>query len=216
MSLYLISKTDWFQTLKDTIKPFHDFKNKQKIAWGNVLWYVKVCIFRNCIQYTINWDKTQILKKFLSDKRTVQKMLSFSFCELQLITVLLLICNYYMSSSARFVSLKLYVRFPIFDSVSFLLNFVFLSNKMTLKLHNSFQNRKARHRFAPRPMIFKLQQEVLKFNDILVSSRSQTWPSANFFKLRKSKFWERQFFSSVVTFMSVFDISLLNKVFASY
>ena len=73
MSLYLISKTDWFQTLKDTIKPFHDFKNKQKIAWGNVLWYVKVCIFRNCIQYTINWDKTQILKKFLSDKRNVTK-----------------------------------------------------------------------------------------------------------------------------------------------
>ena len=65
-------------------------------------------------------------------------------------------------------------------------------------------------------MIFKLQQEVLKFNDILVSSSSQTWSSANFFKLRKSKFWERQFFSSVVTFMSVFDISLLNKVFASY
>ena len=42
----------------------------------------------------------------------------------------------------------------------------------TLKLHNSFQNyddRKATHSFAPRPLIFKLQQEVLKFNDICVS-----------------------------------------------
>ena len=39
----------------------------------------------------------------------------------------------------------------------------------TLKRHNSFQNynnRKARHSFAPRRLIFKLQQEVLKFSDI--------------------------------------------------
>ena len=38
---------------------------------------------------------------------------------------------------------------------------------LTLKRHNSFQNendRKATHSFAPRPMIFKLQQEVLKSN----------------------------------------------------
>ena len=37
---------------------------------------------------------------------------------------------------------------------------------LTLKRHNSFQNennRKATH-VAPRPLIFKLQQEVLKFN----------------------------------------------------
>ena len=43
---------------------------------------------------------------------------------------------------------------------------------LTLKRHNSFQNynnRKATHSFAPRPLIFKLQQEVLKFNDICVS-----------------------------------------------
>ena len=43
---------------------------------------------------------------------------------------------------------------------------------LTLKRHNSFQNknnRKATHRSAPRPLILKLQQEVLKFNDICVS-----------------------------------------------
>ena len=37
------------------------------------------------------------------------------------------------------------------------------------KRHNSFQNeinRKATHNFAPRLLIFKLQQEVLKFNDV--------------------------------------------------
>ena len=40
------------------------------------------------------------------------------------------------------------------------------------KGHNSFQlkkNRKATHSFAPRPLIFKLQPEVLKFNDICLS-----------------------------------------------
>ena len=45
-------------------------------------------------------------------------------------------------------------------------------DSLTLKRDNSFQNennRKAIHRFAPRPLIFKLQQAVLKFNDIYVS-----------------------------------------------
>ena len=51
---------------------------------------------------------------------------------------------------------------------------------LTLKRHNFFQNendRKATHSFAPRPMIFKLQQEVFKFNNIFVSwsSRKVTW-----------------------------------------
>ena len=42
-------------------------------------------------------------------------------------------------------------------------------NSLTLKRRNSFQNynnTKATHSFAPRPLIFKLQQEVLKFNNI--------------------------------------------------
>ena len=48
-------------------------------------------------------------------------------------------------------------------------------DSLTLK-HNYFQNennRKATHSFAPRPLIFKLQQEVLKFNDICVSWSSR-------------------------------------------
>ena len=40
----------------------------------------------------------------------------------------------------RFISLKLCLRFSIFDSILFLLKFVFLFNKITLKCHNSFQN----------------------------------------------------------------------------
>ena len=37
-------------------------------VWSNVFWYVKVCILWKCIQYTIHWDRTEILKKFPSDK----------------------------------------------------------------------------------------------------------------------------------------------------
>ena len=50
-------------------------------------------------------------------------------------------------------------------------------DSLTLKRHNSFQNendRKATQGFVPRPLIFKFQQEVLKFNDICVS-----WSSPN-------------------------------------
>ena len=43
---------------------------------------------------------------------------------------------------------------------------------LTIKHNNSFQNEnniKAAHSFAPKPLISKLQGEVLKFNDIFVS-----------------------------------------------
>ena len=43
---------------------------------------------------------------------------------------------------------------------------------LTLKRHNSPQNennRKATHNFAPRPLIFKFQQELLKFIYIFMS-----------------------------------------------
>ena len=43
-------------------------KTSNKSVWGNVFWYVKVCIFSKSIQYPIHWDKTKILKKFHSDK----------------------------------------------------------------------------------------------------------------------------------------------------
>ena len=43
-------------------------KSSNKSVWSNDFWFVKVCIFWKCIQYTIHWDKIQILKKFPSDK----------------------------------------------------------------------------------------------------------------------------------------------------
>ena len=53
-------------------------------------------------------------------------------------------------------------------------------DSLTLKRHNTFQNknnRKATHSFAPRPLIFKLQQEVLKLKDTCVSwsPKKRTW-----------------------------------------
>ena len=58
---------------------------------------------------------------------------------------------------------------------------------LTLKRHNSSQNknsRKAIHSFAPRPLISKLQQEVLKFNDTCLNwSSPKTDEETNFFNL---------------------------------
>ena len=72
-------KEDYQAVVTDTLKAIIDFKSKQKSVWSNVFWYVKVCIFRNGIQYTIHSDKTQMLKKFLRTKQAVQKMPFFSF-----------------------------------------------------------------------------------------------------------------------------------------
>ena len=108
-------------------------------VWSNVFSYEKVYIFWTFIQYTIHWDKTQMLKKFSLDKTNVTKTALF-------ITVLLLIFNSYTSWSTYFIYLKLCVEFFYFDSVSFLSNF-FLTKSMdflTLKLHNSFQNKNKR------------------------------------------------------------------------
>ena len=61
-------------------------------------------------------------------------------------------------------------------------------DSLTLKRHNSFQNknnRKATHSFAHRPLFFKLQQQVRKFNDICVSSSStNTGLEINFLTLK--------------------------------
>ena len=43
-------------------------ESSNKSVWSNVFWSVKVCIFWKCVQYTIHWEKTQILKKFPLNK----------------------------------------------------------------------------------------------------------------------------------------------------
>ena len=58
--------------------------------------------------------------------------------------------------------------------------------------HDSFQtenNRKTTHSFAPRPLIFKLQQEVLKFSDICLSwSSPKSDLETNFSNLKNRSF----------------------------
>ena len=111
-------------------------KTSNKSVWSNVFWYVKVYIFQKCIQYTIHWDKTQMLKKFSLDKINGRE------------SALVLLSggpthySFNISWSTRFVSLKLIFNFRF----RFVLKFMCLFNKMTLKLtlalkrQNSFQN----------------------------------------------------------------------------
>ena len=81
------------------------------------------------------------------------------------------------------------MRFSVFDSASFLLNFIFLLNKehglFEFKRHNSFENKsngKDTNSFVSRRLIFKLQQEVWKFNEL-----PKDISGDDVFKLRKSK-----------------------------
>ena len=77
-----------------------------------------------------------------------------------------------MSWSTESVSLKLWVGFSIFDSVSFLLKFLFLFDRthglLTLKRHNS--KIKTKEKLHTNFFLdLWLQQEVLKFNNICVN-----------------------------------------------
>ena len=129
-------------------------------------------------------------------------MHSFFFCEIQLMTVLFLIDISYTSWSTWFSSLKLCLGFFIFDSILFLLNFVFWSimDSLTLKRHNAFKIK-----IIEKPHTFLLS--VLWFlgcNKKFEDSMIPTWVAApqkltlnNLFKLVKSKFWVRHFISKV-------------------
>ena len=61
-------------------------------------------------------------------------------------------------------------------------------DSLTLKRHNSFQtknNRKATHSSAPRSLIFKLQLEVWKFNDLetnCLNLENQSFDNVSFFQ----------------------------------
>ena len=85
-------------------------------AWSDVFWYVKVWILWKLIQYAVHWDKTQILKKFSSETINGTKKPSFFFRGRQLITVVLLICDSYISWSTRFKFIFLFSKMhELFD-----------------------------------------------------------------------------------------------------
>ena len=106
-------------------------------------------------------------------------MHSFFFCELQLITVVLLIHNSYTSWSTWFISLKLCVGYFTFDSFSFLLNFIFLFNKKhELWLKNAIILFKMK--IIDKPQTVSLQDLwYLCYNKNLENSMISAWVGAH-------------------------------------
>ena len=151
-------------------------------------------------------------------------MPSFFLSRAPIITVLLLTCFSYMIWGTRFFSLKLCMGFSIFNSVSFLLKFIVFFNKKhghvdfktSYFLYLNKNNRRVTHSFAPIPLIFKLQQEVLKFNDICLSWSSLKADVVISFLNLENRSFENVSFSrdlfSMVTFKKIFDISFLKNI----
>ena len=136
----------------------------------------------------------------------------FFFRELQLITVLILICNFYSSLSTKFISLKLCVGFSIFYSVSFLLKFIFLFNKK----HGLFDFKNVIIPFKMKTIanphtVLLLNLWFLscnkKFKNFMISvcelELPKNWPGDEFFKLRKLKFWVRHIFFNSIFYINI-------------
>ena len=152
-------------------------------VWSNVFLFVKVCIFWKCMQYTIHWDKTHMLKKFPLYKINDTKMPSFFFWKLQLISFTFNLWSLYelkykvlvyktvckiFHFRFRIFCIKVYIFVQQNAWILWLWNIIIpFKIKITEKLHTVF----------PKDLIFKLQQEFLKNNDILVSwsSPKPTW-----------------------------------------
>ena len=116
------------------------------------------------IQYTIHWDKTQMLRKFSLVKINVTKNSHFFLSQAPIHHSFTFVSRFLNEWRFRLVFMKIY----IFDNTKSM-------DSLTLKRHNSSinkNNRKATHSFAPRLLLFKLQEEVWKFNDSCVSYSS--------------------------------------------
>ena len=162
---------------------FHRFsKQLLRMHWSLLaifdFWYAKVCILWKFFQYSIHWDKTDMLKIFFGQNKRYKKYPLFSFASSSSWRFSFLFAIFLQAKARCSLHLsKLCLGFSIFDSVLFLLlNVIFLFNKkyglFDFKTSNSLQNqnnRKVTHTFPSRPLIFRLQQEVLKFSDICVS-----------------------------------------------
>ena len=120
-------------------------KTSIESVWSNAFSYVPVCIFSKCesvytipwihntvyIQYTIHWDKTQILKNLSSDKINGTKNIIFFLLRAP--------AHHSFTFNLRFshelkhkvrLSKTVCVGFSIFKFIWFLLKFIFLLSKM--------------------------------------------------------------------------------------
>ena len=143
------------------------------------------------INYTLRWNTS--IKKFPSDKKNVRKNTLFFLSQAP--------TNHSSTFNLRFLHelnhkarvSKTVWDFPFSIPFCFYLSLYFYSTKcmdsLTLKLHNSFQVIENPHSFEK----FKIQWYLPDLE------LPKNWPGDEFFKLRKVKFWERQFFS-IVTF----------------
>ena len=124
--------------------------------------------------HTIHWDKTEMLKRFPSDKTNDTKK---ALCFLSRAPTHHNFTFNLWFWSTRFVPLKLCVGFSIFDSVSFLLKFIFLFNKMdgffTLK-QNFFT------KFCSQTCYFKVETRSFKIQWYLSWSSPKTDLVTNF------------------------------------
>ena len=148
----------------------------------NVFWYVKVYIFWKFIQYTTQWDKTQMLKKFPSNKTTVTKK-----C-----TLFPLVDSNYHSFTFNSKSLyKLKHMVHLFKTVCGILDFPF---HLVFTKHYIFCSSNSMDSLTSRTLIFKLQQ-VWKFNVWIGAPPKLT--GYKLFKPLKSKFGVHHLFSVI-------------------
>ena len=103
-------------------------KRSSKSVWSNVFWHVKVHVFWKIYSiYTMYWDETQTLKTFPSDKINVTKNAVCLWALTHHSFTFNLRFSYELKRKVRLS--KVCVGFSIFNSVSFLLKFIFLFNK---------------------------------------------------------------------------------------
>ena len=121
--------------IKDIMKAFVNFRNKQQV-YEVILFDMQKYVYSENVFNTLYIEiKHKSWKNALRTKLTVQKMPSLFFPELQLITVLLLICDFSMGWGARFVSLKLCGIFHFRFSFVFVKVYIFVEqNAWTLWL----------------------------------------------------------------------------------
>ena len=93
-------------------------KTSNKSVWGNVFWFVKVYIFWNFIQYTINWH---ILRLFSLSQTPIDHRFTFNW-------------QFLYKPKHMVHSCKTVCGIPIFVFVSFFLKLCFCS----IKIMNSF------------------------------------------------------------------------------
>ena len=163
-------------------------RTSNKSLSSNVFWYVKV--------YTESLFNTQYIEiKFPLDKLNVVKNEVFFLSRAP--------THHSFTFNLQFLyELKHMVHLPktVFGVFHFWFCLLFIKvyifviylDSLTSKCHNSFRNKNSRKEhtsFAPRPQIFKLQQEDWKFSDIRVSwSSPKTDLEMNLLNLENRRF----------------------------